>query len=257
MACAVEPLGEAVEAFVSVQGEGIFVGVPTAFIRLSGCNRRCAYCDTKYAWETPNEVLIRRPFSSDVIKQLKNPVSANELLEAFVSSFERASFIRHACVTGGEPLLQPHFCRALLKNLKGRGMFTILETQGDLFEPLPSLIQYTDAVSADVKLPSTTDEPLNWDELKRTLKLCVGEGKLIYTKLIVTHDIDMGEVKEAAKLIAGVDVNIPLVIQPVTPSTGVKQPPNIDLVWRVVCVVGELLKDIRVIPQVHRILKLP
>jgi organic radical activating enzyme len=256
MDCEVEVLGEAVEVFVSIQGEGIFVGVPTAFIRLSGCNRRCAYCDTKYAWETPSEVLIRKPFSSEVIERLKNPVYANELVEALMNSFEHANFIRHACITGGEPLLQPDFCKALFRSLKGKGMFTILETQGDLFEPLPSLLQHIDAVSADVKLPSTTNEPLNWDGLERTLKLCAGEGKLVYTKLVVTHDIDIGEIKKAVKLIASVDAHIPFVIQPVT-STGVKRPPSMDLVWRVVCVAGELLKDVRVIPQVHRMLKLP
>jgi 7-carboxy-7-deazaguanine synthase len=47
------------EIFLSIQGEGLQSGLPTLFIRFSGCNLRCTYCDTKYSYEGGNEMTIR------------------------------------------------------------------------------------------------------------------------------------------------------------------------------------------------------
>jgi 7-carboxy-7-deazaguanine synthase len=94
------------ETFVSIQGEADAVGWPTLFIRLTGCPLRCVYCDTQYS------------FYGGEWKSLE------ELLDV-----ARGSGVRHACVTGGEPLAQKS-CHELLKALCDEGFRVSLETSG-------------------------------------------------------------------------------------------------------------------------------
>lgn len=97
------------EVFASVQGEGLRQGEPTIFVRLSGCNRRCAFCDTKYAWtggkdRTRDEVLAE-------VRRLRLDFPA-----PWVS------------LTGGEPLLQD--ISGLVRDLKKEGFKVQAETNG-------------------------------------------------------------------------------------------------------------------------------
>jgi 7-carboxy-7-deazaguanine synthase len=94
------------EIFYSLQGEADTAGIPTAFIRLTGCPLRCQYCDTAYA------------FHGGQWWELEAIVQRLEQLEA-----------RYVCVTGGEPLAQPH-CLTLLTALADRGYRVSLETSG-------------------------------------------------------------------------------------------------------------------------------
>ncbi len=96
------------ETFTSIQGEGILAGVPSFFIRTSGCNLRCAWCDTPYTSWHPEG---RR-------------VQVRELLAA-ASAAER----RHVVVTGGEPLLQREI-GALTEGLAAAGHHVTVETAG-------------------------------------------------------------------------------------------------------------------------------
>lgn len=96
------------EIFFSLQGEGRRVGVPTVFVRLTGCPLRCAYCDTGYAFQGGAW--------SDV-----------EAILAAVASHPT----RHVCVTGGEPLAQ-NACLELLTRLCDAGYDVALETSGAL-----------------------------------------------------------------------------------------------------------------------------
>jgi 7-carboxy-7-deazaguanine synthase len=94
------------EIFYSLQGEARTAGVPTVFVRLTGCPLRCGYCDTEYAfsggqWQTIDEILAR----------------------------VREWSCRHVCVTGGEPLAQPS-CVTLLTELCDAGYEVSLETSG-------------------------------------------------------------------------------------------------------------------------------
>ena len=94
------------EIFHSLQGESITVGLPTVFVRLTGCPLRCQYCDTAYAFS-----------GGDLLSM--------DSIMTQIASFECPQI----CVTGGEPLAQPG-CITLLKELCDRGYCVSLETSG-------------------------------------------------------------------------------------------------------------------------------
>lgn len=114
LAAAVERVGtqpsrlRVTETFLSLQGEADAVGWPTYFIRLTGCPLRCRYCDSEYA------------FHGGEWRSVEELVAAAS-----------ASGVRHACVTGGEPLAQPR-CLELLRRLCDAGLQVSLETSGAL-----------------------------------------------------------------------------------------------------------------------------
>jgi len=101
-----ESLLRITEIFHSLQGESTTVGLPTVFVRLTGCPLRCQYCDTAYAFQGGNQTDI-----DEIVKR--------------VASFD----CHHVCVTGGEPLAQPS-CIALLTRLCDAGHSVSLETSG-------------------------------------------------------------------------------------------------------------------------------
>ena len=96
------------EIFASIQGESTRIGLPTVFVRLTGCPLRCVWCDTEYA------------FSG----------GRNRALDELVEEV-RGFGIPTVCVTGGEPLAQKG-CRALLRGLCDAGLSVSLETSGAL-----------------------------------------------------------------------------------------------------------------------------
>jgi len=128
------------EIFVSLQGEALTAGVPTAFIRLTGCPLRCSYCDTAYAFSGGEW----RSFAS--------------ILE------EVADFgVRHVCVTGGEPLAQPR-CLALLEQLCDAGYAVSLETSGAMDI---SAVDARVSRIVDVKTPGSGEVERNlWENLR-------------------------------------------------------------------------------------------
>jgi 7-carboxy-7-deazaguanine synthase len=96
------------ETFASIQGEGMLAGVPSFFIRTSGCNLRCAWCDTPYTSWQPEGRRSR----------------VRELLAA-----ASAAGLRHVVVTGGEPLLQRELAE-LTRGLAANGHHITVETAG-------------------------------------------------------------------------------------------------------------------------------
>lgn len=94
------------EIFHSLQGESVTVGLPTVFVRLTGCPLRCHYCDTAYAFQGGQRM--------DCVEIIDHVTAFN---------------CRHVCVTGGEPLAQPG-CIALLNLLCDAGFIVSLETSG-------------------------------------------------------------------------------------------------------------------------------
>ncbi|MGI5964492.1 MAG: 7-carboxy-7-deazaguanine synthase QueE [Candidatus Methanomethylophilaceae archaeon] len=162
------------ETFLSLQGEGLTMGVPTFFIRTVGCNLNCSWCDTKYAFDGGKEIGI------------------DELIDS-------VPWAPCVCVTGGEPMLQPDIYE-LLGLLISMGKTTVLETNGsvDLSElpDSPNLM-----ISMDIKCPSSgMEDRMMFSNISLL-------GKKDQLKFVVG---DIGDVDYAEKIIEkyGADTNI-------------------------------------------------
>lgn len=136
------------EIFLSLQGETSFVGLPTVFVRLTGCPLRCGYCDTAYA------------FSGGTVMALAD-------IDAAVAGYG----VRHVTVTGGEPLAQPG-ALALLERLCDAGYRVSLETSGalDVSGVDPRVVKIL-----DIKTPGSGELARNlWSNLAH----CSGEDQV-------------------------------------------------------------------------------
>lgn len=119
------------ETFFSVQGEGKLAGVPSYFVRLSGCNLRCRWCDTPYASWAP-EGKVR---------------TVGQLVEEALQHSGR-----HAVVTGGEPMMFPQL-QELCAALRGAGLHVTIETAGTLWNEAAC-----DLMSISPKLANSTPQ---------------------------------------------------------------------------------------------------
>lgn len=237
-----------VEVFSSVQGEGIYVGCRQVFVRFAGCNLACAYCDTSYAREEHALCRVEEEPGSGRWRHLANPLAPDELAQAL------AGFPLHlhhsVSLTGGEPLLYPEFLRRLLPRLKGTRVDIYLETNGTLPRALEAVLDLVDVVAMDVKLPSVTGLQACWDLHRRFLELAA--RRTVFVKAVVGPATPVSEVLAAAALVRDVAPEVPLVLQPVGPG-GV---PPAHLLGLQEAALG-LLRDVRVIPQTHRLMGLP
>jgi len=146
------------EIFRSIQGESSFAGLPCTFVRLSGCNLRCRYCDTTYAYEQGDGMTI--PAIVDRVEEL-----GGLLVE----------------VTGGEPLQQEE-TPALIRALAERGLTVLLETNGTL--PVPRIAGCR--VIMDLKCPGSGESGrICRDSVKR-----LGEGDEVKFVLCDRGDFD-------------------------------------------------------------------
>jgi len=172
------------EIFYSLQGEGKDIGLPTVFVRLTGCNLRCVWCDTEYSftggdWFTLPQVLER------------------------VDSFPR---VKRVCLTGGEPLLQKEH-QDLVRALVERGYRVVVETSGS--RPLTGVLLHDQVcISMDLKCPGSGEQgAMLWENLavlrpKDQLKFVVGdEADYAYMKGVLS--------KEAR------DIDTDIIVQPV------------------------------------------
>ena len=117
------------ELFYSIQGEGKLVGVPSVFVRASGCNLRCTWCDTPYASWDPEGDDVPVP---EIVRQA----------------------LRHNCghvvVTGGEPMIMPEVVE-LCDALKAEGLHVTMETAATVYQPAK-----IDLASLSPKLSNST-----------------------------------------------------------------------------------------------------
>jgi 7-carboxy-7-deazaguanine synthase len=120
------------EIFYSVQGEGGLVGVPSVFVRSSGCNLRCSWCDTPYtSW---------------------HPEGADLTIPEILDRAAQFTPARHVVLTGGEPMIAPGIVE-LSREFRARGMHVTIETAGTVFQPVAC-----DLMSISPKLSNSTPE---------------------------------------------------------------------------------------------------
>jgi 7-carboxy-7-deazaguanine synthase len=125
------------ETFYSIQGEGVYQGVPMLFIRLQGCNLRpfCQWCDTRYAQDAEDSC---------------QDLSVDQLVALAWASLPSNGWV---CITGGEPLRQEAELSTLVQKLSAKGFRAEIETNGSIVPSSWRIL--VDSWSVDIKCPSS------------------------------------------------------------------------------------------------------
>ena len=160
------------EIFYSLQGEGSLIGVPSVFVRTSGCNLRCSWCDTPYtSWQ---------------------PEGKEQSLDDILSQVA-AYPAQYVVVTGGEPMIAPEIV-ALTGRLRERGLHITVETAGTVFAPVAC-----DLMSISPKLANSTPEG-SWARQHERLRFQpevlrrLMETYDYQLKFVVAAPADLGEI---------------------------------------------------------------
>jgi 7-carboxy-7-deazaguanine synthase len=178
------------EIFYSVQGEGSLIGVPSVFVRITGCNLRCVWCDTPYtSWQPEGEDL-----------------TITEVMQRVISY--SAS---HVVVTGGEPMIAPEIV-PLTSSLREAGLHITIETAGTVFHPVAC-----DLMSISPKLRNSTPterEGGRWaaqhERLRyqpRVLQRLISEYPH-QLKFVVAEESDLAEIRSIQQEIGASPGNI-------------------------------------------------
>ena len=243
------------EVFASIQGEGSWVGQRHIFVRFIGCDLRCAYCDTPDAVKSVPGTVVRdcraqiSPGSLDR-QPIPNPITPEQLF-SFCCRLRIPGLSRPVLsLTGGEPLLHTPFLKEWLPSERKTSRI-YLETSGVHFAEMRALAGLIDVVSMDIKLPSATGQKAHWDEHRKFLSAT--EGVERFVKAVVTGSTVPEEILIAARLVAEQDRTVPFIIQP---ANGPMSPEAGSLIL-FQDIALEILEDVRVIPQVHKMLQLP
>jgi 7-carboxy-7-deazaguanine synthase len=177
------------EIFHSIQGEGRLNGVPSVFIRTSGCNLRCVWCDTPYtSW---------------------NPEGKEMTLDEIFQSIESYP-LSHVVITGGEPLLA-HEIEELSAKLKKAGAHVTIETAATIFKPV-----ICDLISMSPKLSNSTpwqkqngkfaamheQHRINFAVIQRFI-----DGYDYQLKFVIDREQDFIEVRELLDELKNVDIS--------------------------------------------------
>ncbi len=270
------------EAFASIQGEGLFLGEPQVFLRLAGCPLRCRYCDTPHSWQ----LTARRA------EDWHTPFQA----ACRIAEVERGAggSKRTVSLTGGEPLAYPEFAVELASLLGSRALH--LETAGAHPAALERLLPATRHVSLDLKLAADLDAPVPLPlaadlaakleelepaelaaaapgaeptpadprELRAARRACLGllarrdpaEGASACAKLVVTDRTDELQALEALDDVSELAPDLTVFVQPAT-ATKRTCAPSSALVETLVEGALERRLATRCLPQIHPLLGLP
>jgi organic radical activating enzyme len=227
------------EIFTSIEGEGIFVGKKTLFIRFSGCHLKCRWCDTKYAL----------PLDSGTDYQI------DEIKDLIIKELQ--PFTYKVNFTGGEPLLQTEAVIELADFVKKQtNVKTYLESSCFDSELFSKVLPYIDICKIEFKTDdSKVVEDEEYDNLIlneiKCLELAVESNKATYIKIVVTNSTNLESFKNLvyniSKKIKPSDI-LGLIIQP---SFGIDQP-TVNKLLDTYDIVQPMFPEVRIIPQLHK-----
>ena len=227
------------EIFTSIEGEGIFVGKKTLFIRFSGCHLKCRWCDTKYALPIDSGT----DYQIDEIKVL--------IMKELQPFTYKVNF------TGGEPLLQTEAVIELADFIKKQtNLKTYMESSCFDSELFSKVLPYIDICKIEFKTDdSKVVEDEEYDNLIlneiKCLELAVQSNKATYIKIVVTNSTNLESFKnlvyKISKRIKPSDI-LGFIIQP---SFGIDQP-TVNKLLDTYDIVEPMFPEVRIIPQLHK-----
>lgn len=235
------------EVFNSIQGEGTHAGTRQVFVRFQQCQLHCAYCDTPKSRSVSGSCSIERTSGKGDFHSVKNPVDRDFLIAAIQELWTPST--RHISLTGGEPLIHADFIRELDTEFP-----LYLETNSGFPDEARKLKDVIAVASCDIKLPEH-DSTRHYDELLKneleTIAIFNGSAET-FVKIVVLPETTIASLSEAVNGIASIDTAIPLILQPVTSKMRVKT----GQLFELMDFAAEKLKDVRVIPQTHKMMGL-
>ena len=227
------------EIFTSIEGEGIFVGKKTLFIRFSGCYLKCRWCDTKYAL----------PLDSGTDYQI------DEIKDLIIKELQ--PFTYKVNFTGGEPLLQIEAVIELADFIKKQtNLKTYMESSCFDSELFSKVLPCIDICKIEFKTDdSKVVEDEEYDNLIlneiKCLELAVERNKATYIKIVVTNSTNLESFKNLV-------YNISEKIKPsdilgfiIQPSFGIDQP-TVNKLLDTYDIVQPMFPEVRIIPQLHK-----
>lgn len=227
------------EIFTSIEGEGIFVGKKTLFIRFSGCHLKCKWCDTKYAL----------PLDSGTEYQI------DEIKDLIIRELQ--PFTYKVNFTGGEPLLQADAVIELADFIKKQtNLKTYIESSCFDSELFNKVLPFIDICKIEFKtVDSKVVESEEYDNLLlneiKCLELAVESNKTTYIKIVVTNSTDLESFKNLVYNISKKIKSSNIVGFIIQPSHGVDQP-TVSKLLDTYDIVQPIFPEVRIIPQLHK-----
>jgi len=217
--------GRIAEIFLSIQGEGLYVGEKQVFVRLAGCNLDCGYCDTK--------IYSFREYE---------PLALLGELSCYRDNYQSVTF------TGGEPLVQKDFLKEILALTRQSGFKNYLETNGTLAEALEEVIDNVDIVAMDFKFPSSAGSSAYWPQHRKFLK--IASLKEVFIKAVICASTLESDLREAIGVIKEVSPGVVLVLQPDSNADYFDIEEKINR-FKYICISENIA--VCIIPQIHKL----
>jgi len=207
----------------------------------------------------------------EAARTLPNPLSADEAAAQAVGVARSDGAAGTVSITGGEPLEQAGFVTEVAERVRDEGLAVYLETNGMHDHEFARILPFLDVVAMDVKLPSATGS-VAWKRHAAFLSKIVGtkidpgeargigDPSAIFVKVVVDDRSELREIETAASLVASTDRRIPFVLQPESRTMMSEKTPR-EAARRLYqtlesgrAAAAAVLDDVRVIPQVHKLL---
>jgi 7-carboxy-7-deazaguanine synthase len=244
------------EVFSAIQGEAALVGERQVFVRLTGCNLRCGYCDQPEALErTAGPCRIettagRRDWSIEA-----SPLAIDRVVQAVSTLWGQVPH-HSISLTGGEPLLQGTRVENLVRRFAEHGWPVMLETNATLVPPFRKVAALVTYVSMDVKLRSVDGELVAPTTQAKFLGEALAAGATTWVKVVIGPDTDPDEFDAAITMVAGAstgrDAPVEVFLQPLTPFGVATAAPSPGQVLELHERALRIHPRVRVVPQTHK-----